>query len=92
MLTHDGVIFAEGHFFCGVARVFLGYVEKTGVSSAEQLDFDSGWLRHGPFLWFKIDYMKHAASKQHRSQMRAFAWGKRQSQAILWHIVASRRR
>jgi hypothetical protein len=45
MLAHDGVVFAEGHFFRGIARIFLGYIEKASVSSAEQFDFDSGWLR-----------------------------------------------
>jgi hypothetical protein len=50
MLTHDGIIFAESHFFRGVPRVFLCDIEKAGVSGADQADFDSGWLRHGLFL------------------------------------------
>ena len=53
MLAHDGVIFAERHLFRDVARIFLGHVEEARVSGAEQLDLDSGWLRHGPFLLFK---------------------------------------
>jgi hypothetical protein len=53
MLAHDGVIFAERHFFRDVARIFLGHVEEARVSGAEQLDLDRGWLRHGPFLLFK---------------------------------------
>ena len=53
MLAHDGVIFAERHLFRDVTRIFLGHVEETRVSSAEQLDLDRGWLRHGPFLLFK---------------------------------------
>jgi hypothetical protein len=53
MLTHDGIIFAERHLFSDVARIFLGHIEKARVSSAEQLDLDRGWLRHGPFLLFK---------------------------------------
>ena len=50
MLAHDGVVFAERHLFGDVARVFLGHIEKAGVSGADQLDLDRGWLRHGPFL------------------------------------------
>ncbi len=34
MLAHDGVVFAEAHFFCGIARVFLGDIEKASVSGA----------------------------------------------------------
>jgi hypothetical protein len=80
MLAHDRVVFAEGHFFRRVARVFLGDIEKAGVSGAEQLDFDSGWLRHGPFLWFEYDCKKQAAMLPHRSQLRAFAGVSLQSQ------------
>jgi hypothetical protein len=58
MLAHDGVVFAEGHFFRGIARVFLGYIEKASVSRAEQFDFDSGWLRHNPFLLFESKMMQ----------------------------------
>jgi hypothetical protein len=58
MLAHDGVVFAEGHFFRGIARVFLGYIEKASVSCAEQFDFDSGWLRHNPFLLFESKMMQ----------------------------------
>ena len=50
MLAHDGVIFAERHLFSDIARVFLGHIEKAGVGSADELDLDRGWLRHGPFL------------------------------------------
>lgn len=53
MLAHNGVIFAERHLFSDVARVFLGHVKEACVSSADQLDLDRGWLRHGPFLLFK---------------------------------------
>ena len=87
MLAHDGIVFAEGHFFCGVARVFLGDVKKAGVSCAEQLDFDSGWLRHDPFLQFEIDYKKQRVQMQLRSQMRAVACVRLQSQAILCYIM-----
>jgi hypothetical protein len=62
MLAHDGVVFAEAHFFCGIARVFLSYIEKASVSSAEQFDFDSGWLRHNPFLLFESKLMQERAS------------------------------
>jgi hypothetical protein len=54
MLAHDGVVFAERHLFRGIARVFLGYIVKASVSGADQFDFDSGWLRHGPFLLFEL--------------------------------------
>ena len=50
MLAHDGVIFAESQLFRLIARVFLGDIEKAGVSGAEQFDFYSGWLRHDTFL------------------------------------------
>ena len=63
MLAHDGVIFAERHLFGDVARIFLGHVEKARVSSAEQLDLDRGWLRHGPFLLFK-KFCKKLRSKE----------------------------
>jgi hypothetical protein len=63
MLAHDGVIFAERHLFGDVARIFLGHVEKARVSSAEQLNLDRGWLRHGPFLLFK-KFRKKLRSKK----------------------------
>jgi hypothetical protein len=50
MLAHNGIIFTEGHFFRGITRVFLCDIEKASVSRAEQFDFNSGWLRHNPFL------------------------------------------
>ena len=52
MLAHDGIIFAHHHFFGGVraTRVLFGGVVKAGVSGADELDLDRGWLRHGPFL------------------------------------------
>jgi hypothetical protein len=50
VLANDGVIFAERQLFRLVARVFLGDIEKAGVSGAEQFDFYSGWLRHDLFL------------------------------------------
>jgi hypothetical protein len=62
MLAYDGVVFAEAHFFRGIARVFLSYIEKASVSSAEQFDFDSGWLRHNPFLLFESKLMQERAS------------------------------
>lgn len=55
VLTHDGVIFTKTHFFRGIARVLLRYIKESGVSSAEQFYFDSGWLRHGPFLLFELE-------------------------------------
>ena len=61
MLAHDGIVFAERHFFGDVARVFLGHIEKAGVSSTDQLDFDRGWLRHGPFLQFVISLKTEGA-------------------------------
>jgi hypothetical protein len=61
MLAHDRVIFTERHFFRGIARVFLGCIEKASVSSAEQFDFDSGWLRHGPFLFFEMRKIRKGA-------------------------------
>ena len=50
MLAHDRIIFAKAHLFRGVARIFLGDIEKTSVSRAEQFDLHSGWLRHGLIL------------------------------------------
>jgi hypothetical protein len=50
MLARDGIIFAKRQLFRLVARIFLGDIEKAGVSSADQFDFHSGWLRHGLFL------------------------------------------
>ena len=50
VLANDGVIFAESQLFRLIARVFLGDIEKAGVSSAEQFDLYSGWLRHDTFL------------------------------------------
>ena len=50
VLANDGVIFAESQLFRLVARVFLGDIEKAGVSSAKQFDLYSGWLRHDTFL------------------------------------------
>ena len=50
MLAHNGVIFAHHHFFGDIARVFLGYIEKSSISRAKQFNFDIGWFRHGPFL------------------------------------------
>ena len=61
MLTHNGIIFAERHLFGDVARVLLGDIEKASVSSAEQLDLDRGWLRHGPFLRVRISLKTAAA-------------------------------
>jgi hypothetical protein len=58
VLTHDGVIFTKTHFFRGIARVLLRYIKESGVSSAEQFYFDSGWLRHGPFLLFESEIRK----------------------------------
>jgi hypothetical protein len=55
MLTHDGIVFTKRHLFGCIARIFLGDIEKTGVGRTKQFDFDSGWLRHDPFLWFEID-------------------------------------
>ena len=62
MLAHDWVVFAERHLFGDVARVFLGHIEKAGVSGADELDLDRGWLRHGPFLLFK-NFAKNCADK-----------------------------
>ena len=50
MLAHDRIIFAESQLFRLIARIFLGDIEKAGVSCAEQFDFYSGWLRHDLFL------------------------------------------
>ncbi len=88
MLAHDGVVFAEGHFFRGIARVFLGDIKKASVRSAEQLYLDSGWLRHGAFLWFESDCKKQAAMMPRRSQLRAFACVRLQSQVPVAHIFA----
>jgi hypothetical protein len=82
MLTHDRVIFAKRHLFGDVARVFLGHIEKTGVSGADQLDLDRGWLRHGPFLLFKNFAKNCAAMLPPRSQTRANAGLVGESQAL----------
>ena len=50
MLAHYGIIFTESQLFRLIARIFLGDIEKAGVSGAEQFDFYSGWLRHDLFL------------------------------------------
>ena len=50
VLANDGVVFAESQLFRLIARVFLGDIEKAGVSGAEQFDLYSGWLRHDTFL------------------------------------------
>ena len=50
VLANDGIIFTECQFFRLITRVFLGYIEKAGVSRAEQFDLYSGWLRHVLFL------------------------------------------
>jgi hypothetical protein len=63
MLAHDGVIFAESQLFRLIPGVFLGYIEKAGVSCADETDFDSGWLRHGLFLRFESLKRKRTAWK-----------------------------
>lgn len=63
MLTHDWIVFAERHLFSDVARIFLGHIEKASVSSANELNLDRGWLRHGPFLLFKT-FRKKLRSKE----------------------------
>jgi hypothetical protein len=50
MLAHNRVVFAKSQLFRLIARVFLGNIEKAGVSGTEQFDFYSGWLRHDTFL------------------------------------------
>jgi hypothetical protein len=50
MFAHYRVIFAKSQLFRLIAGVFLGDIEKAGVSGAEQFDFYSGWLRHDTFL------------------------------------------
>lgn len=68
MFAHYGIIFAEGHFFCGVTRIFLSDIKKASVSCAEQFDFNSGWLCHEPFLlnsnrdWYRVQCPKQFAA------------------------------
>jgi hypothetical protein len=87
MLAHDGVVFAEAHFFRGIARVFLGYIEKASVSCAEQFDFDSGWLRHNPFLLFESKMMR-GASKRPRECAANAGLGAISQVALRSHIPA----
>ena len=82
MLAHDGIVFAERHLFGDVARVFLGHIEKAGVSGADQFNFDRGWLRHGPFLQFVISLKTKGASAPLRSQTRANAGLAAESQEL----------
>ena len=82
MLAHDGVVFAECHLFGDVARILLGHIETACVSSADQLDFDRGWLRHGPFLQFEISLKTEGAPAPLRSQAQANAGLAAESQEL----------
>ena len=50
VLPGDWIIFPLDHFVGHCAAVFLGYVIKSGVSRALELDLDCGCLGHGYFL------------------------------------------
>ena len=50
MLAHDRIIFALHHFLGEIARIFAGYIEKSRVRGADELDLYIGWFRHGAFL------------------------------------------
>src|SRR5688500_10727194 len=47
--ARDGVVLLEEHLLGLVARVFLGHVEKAGVSRADELDLDGCRLGHREF-------------------------------------------
>ena len=82
MLAHDGIVFSERHLFGDVARVFLGHIEKAGVSGADELDLDRGWLRHGPFLQFVISLKTEGAQAPLRSQTQTNAGLAAESQEL----------
>ena len=82
MLAHDGVVFAERHLFGYIARILLGHIEKAGVSGTDELDFDRGWLRHGPFLQFVISLKTEGAPAPLRLQRRANAGLAAESQEL----------
>jgi hypothetical protein len=46
VLAHHGIIFLHGKFFRLGARILLGHIEVTGVSSRRQLDLDNVTLGH----------------------------------------------
>src|SRR5687767_776873 len=49
VLARDRVVLLEDHLLGLVARIFLGHVEKAGVSRADELDLDSCRLGHREF-------------------------------------------
>jgi hypothetical protein len=49
VLAHDWIVFFNDHFFGHGTGVFLGNVEKPCSGRAFQLNFDSGWFRHGSY-------------------------------------------
>ena len=38
MFTHPRVVLLQCQFFCARTRIFLRYIEKAGISSANKLD------------------------------------------------------
>jgi hypothetical protein len=50
MFAHNWIVLGERQFFCLGARVLFCGVEEASIGGADQLDFDSSWLRHAYFL------------------------------------------